>query len=172
MRRYFAMVMLLLATTACGGPLLKPPVNPEIYRYDIEIGFTNNADEHLPVIGDNLIVAGNGSHKGTPGIYSASGDTIMPFVERGPCAAGSPCWTGVLSVPRDGQHEWLIKATIHLTRAAYRQLAGVDNETLKIYCRALVDGVPVSLANGTGIGYTVTPIQESGDYDAICTGHN
>lgn len=169
LRKLLTMVTFVALASACGfpSPTENGGVDSNNWRYDIEVGITNSQDQHIAVVGDNFIISGSGSHKGTPGIYAADGSTVMPFVDRGPCAAGSPCWTGVLLVPRDGSHEWSIQATIHLTRAAYRQ-AFDDGGSLKIYCKVLRDGKPLALFEGTGIGYAVTPIQEAGDFHANC----
>jgi hypothetical protein len=157
-----------LTLGACGPSGASDPVN---WHYAIEIGFTNNVGDH--VAASSLIVQGNGSHKGAPGIY-ANGNTVMPFVDRGPCAAGSPCWVGVVVVPRDGQHEFSITASVKTTPAEWRILAfdGDHDVSHNLYCQLTRDGRVVSLIDNTGVGYSVTPVQTSGEHSVTCSAHN
>jgi hypothetical protein len=172
-RKLAALLSLLVLLTAC-APAPAPQPDTENYHYTYEVGVTNSAGEHVAVEGDNMIIQGSGSHKGTPGIY-ANGQTVMPFVDRGPCAAGSPCWTGTVTVPRDGAHEWKITATVTLTPARWRIMFD-EGGTHQIYCSVKLEGVPVSNLDGTGVGYAITPIQEVGmrgaEFQVSCSGHN
>lgn len=170
MNEYKRITTLVLTSgllAAC-APVSSP--NTENWRYDIEIGFTTLAGDH--VVASSLIIRGNGSHKGTPGIYASDGGTVMPFVDRGPCAAGSPCWTGVAWVPRDGQHEFTIEAAVDLTPAEWRILAGAENESHQLYCRITRDGKTISMLDNTGTGYAVKPIQNPGAHSVTCDAHN
>jgi hypothetical protein len=172
MNEYKRIAMLLLtATTAltaagCGQPSSSDAEN---WHYSLEVGFVNHRGDH--VAASSLVITGNGSHKGTPGIY-VNGKTVMPFVDRGPCNAGSPCWTGTVAVPRDGKHEFVIQAAVKTTPAEWRILAGTENESHSLYCEILREGMPVSLTDDTGVGYSVTPVQTSGEFTATCNAHN
>lgn len=176
MFRRLIVVLSVLSLTGCAGFPSTPatPPDPDFYHYTYEIGVTNAVGDHVAVEGDNLTVQGNGSHKGTPGIY-ANGQTVMPFVDRGPCAAGSPCWAGKVTVPRDGAHEWSVTGTLKLTPARWRVMFD-DGGTHQIYCSAKLDGVPLSALDNTGVGYAITPIQSVGlrgaEFQATCSGHN
>jgi hypothetical protein len=175
MLRRLAVVLSILALTGCAGLQTNPTTpDPNFYNYTYEIGVTNAVGDHVAVVGDNLIVQGNGSHKGTPGIY-LDGQTVLPFVNRGPCAAGSPCWTGKITIPRDGAHEWRVTGTLKLTSARWREMFD-DGGTHQIYCSAKLDGVPLSILDNTGVGYAITPIQQvepwGSEFQATCSGHN
>lgn len=168
MKTKLAIILSLFLLSGC-GPLVPPPPAGDFYTYKYEIGFTNFSGEHIAV--SNLVVSGNGSHKGTPGIY-VDGKTILPFVDRGPCAAGSPCWTGTVTVPIDGKHEFTITAAVKPTRAEWRIIAGTENESHNLYCEITLNGKILSLQDDTGQGYNVTPVQDSDEHIVTCSAHN
>lgn len=172
--KFLTLLLILPFLAACSG-LNGNVTSGDYYHYSYEIGFINGiTGEHAAV--SSLVVSGTGSHKGTPGIY-IDGQTVLPFVDRGPCAEGSPCWKGKVTVPVDGKHEFTIMATVKTTPAEWNHLKYASDDleqvtSYSLYCEVSLEGKIVSLLAGTGVGYAVTPVQDSAEHSVKCSAHN
>lgn len=161
-----AVTMLLAAPSACGpkskdanGNCMIPQAyeQQELTHYHVEI---HAQDASCKDVALQAFIHGDGSYNGVPGI-SLNNAQVLPFDKE----TYLPSIFDI-SVPVEGQHEFMIEAIITMTKGNMREF---DNIT--VFCAIKRNGVPISLIDNIGTGFSVVAIQEAGTYHVKCGAH-
>lgn len=158
---------LLLATPVACGPKAKDvngncmlPKSMEQQQevlYHIEIHAWDSDCKDVTL---KAFIHGDGSYNGTPGI-SLNNAQVLPFDKDTYLPAKFD-----VTVPAEGTHEFTIEAIITMSKADVREFGN-----LTAFCELKRNGVPISALDGSGSGFSIVAIQESGTYNVKCGAH-